>query len=383
METDILYTITDHLPSLFTLRLSCRQCYQDIAPMPNDPFGCTYAVSINNRSLLDWALKNNFPWSTPTTAAAAAHNNFGLLQWLVAKCCPIDQSTLLAAVRNNHLPTVSWYLQRFKSYDSHSILETAVQHGHDELVYFLLQDNNDYDFAALCACRHGRLRILRNLYRSEQWQHQDTSYSKEAAAGNHLDVLVWLNRRNFFMGDVCSYAARHGNLPMLELAQRLGAEWETTMREAAEHGHVHIIDWARRHSCPTDPDLLAIAVRKGQLSVLEWCCDHDYVLSKDLCEDAARYGQYEILSWLHHRGCPWNEFVCSEAALYGHIRILSYAYKNSCPWNSAVCSNAVLCGRLDILIWARARGCPWRKESCRQQAVAMRRQDIVAWIDQH
>ena len=67
---------------------------------------------------------------------------------------------------------------------------------------------------------------------------------------------------------------------------------------------VEIAIWARANGCPWN----------------EWTC-----------ANAAEGGHLAVLQWARENGCPWNEETCSYAAVGGHLAVLQWARTNGCP----------------------------------------------------
>ena len=48
--------------------------------------------------------------------------------------------------------------------------------------------------------------------------------------------------------------------------------------------------------------------------------------------EAAKHGHLEVLQWARTNGCPWDEDTCAYAAQYGHLDVLKWARENGAPW---------------------------------------------------
>ena len=49
------------------------------------------------------------------------------------------------------------------------------------------------------------------------------------------------------------------------------------------------------------------------------------------CANAAQGGHLEVLQWVHENGCPWDRFVLVAATAQGHLEVLKLAIANGCP----------------------------------------------------
>ena len=88
------------------------------------------------------------------------------------------------------------------------------------------------------------------------------------------------------------------------------------------------------------------------------------------CAEAASHGHLECLKYARENGCPWDQWTCYHAASNGHLECLKYAHEHGCPWNEETCKNAAEKGHLECLKYAREHRCPWDKDECIDAALA-------------
>jgi hypothetical protein len=87
-----------------------------------------------------------------------------------------------------------------------------------------------------------------------------------------------------------------------------GCPWNVTcILEAAEKGHVPILDYLHTHGCPHDSD-------KG------W-----------ICTLAASGGHLDALTFLHTHGYPWTAEASAFATLMEHVECRRYLNAHGCP----------------------------------------------------
>ena len=143
------------------------------------------------------------------------------------------------------------------------------------------------------------------------WDHQQP-WPREmiwrAARGGHLDVLVWLNdtinRLGFWAGaGDCDEAAKIGRLDILQYAYSKGVTiTEAAARNAAENGHLHILQWMRSAlgaSLLLSEVAFQHAARRGQLEVLKWGHTQNLLRNPSrLFKGASDYVQDETAAWL-------------------------------------------------------------------------------------
>lgn len=49
---------------------------------------------------------------------------------------------------------------------------------------------------------------------------------------------------------------------------------------------------------------------------------------------AAEGGHLDVLQWLRQRHCPWNDMVTYSAAVRGHLDLLRWAIDHGCPYQT-------------------------------------------------
>lgn len=126
-------------------------------------------------------------------------------------------------------------------------------------------------------------------------------------------------------------------MELLGYAHEHGCPWDSrTGEEAAENGHVHVLEYAHRNRCPWDAETCNVAAANGRLEVLEWAYSttgKDCPWNETTTAAAAANGHLEALKYLHKKGCPWDESACDQAAEGEHLACLRYARKQGCPYN--------------------------------------------------
>ena len=213
-------------------------------------------------------------------------------------------------------------------------------------------------------------------------QRQDLCCS--AAKHGSLPALLYLCSVNCVLTEwVSVIAAEHGHLHIIEWADRNGSPWNLhACTLAARNGHLHVMQWARTtHGCEWSHIACETAARNAQLHILQWAHESGYQLSVRVCAAAAENGHLHVLKWAHKNGCPWDEWVCTNAAENGHLHVLKWAREYACPWDEGVCVAAAEHGHLHVLKWARAHGAPWTLNKVIDRAQNNGHADIIQWID--
>ncbi|QDZ24142.1 hypothetical protein HOP50_12g66800 [Chloropicon primus] len=230
-----------------------------------------------------------------------------------------------------------------------------------------LDDSHMYGFAV--TCKHFKL-LQQESGRKLETKARDL-YSVEMPLSE--EWCMWHSRRSpkseFYRTIMIDAAAKRGYLNVIKfwrqqkLSKRNGIffnEW--TCANAAQGGHIEILQWLRSEGCPWDEQTCAAAAYKGQLHCLQWLREQGCPWSEDTCACAAGGGHLHVLQWA--RGseqaepCPWNEKTCTCAAQGGHLDVLKWLRSEDppCPWNWMTCAAAK--NNVELLHWMRDNGCP-------------------------
>jgi len=261
--------------------------------------------------------------------AAAACGSIRLLDLAVERGCSPDACTYQRAVEANHLHIVEW----------------LHVHGYGPPTAA----------CAAAAARRGLLDMLQLLH--GYGCPMDPHVCREAAAGNHLDVLVWASARDCPRDDAAC------------------------LESAAAQGHLRILEWMMDHGYVWYLHAMTCAVRNGHNHILAWAIKRRYALPTSLCATAAERGRIGALQMAFQAGCGWDERVCAAAAASGSIRTLQWARARACPWDIETTYRAAQRGHLGILQWLCANGCPHDFEVLRLCAHEQSTQHMLEWID--
>jgi hypothetical protein len=270
------------------------------------------------------------------------------------------------------------------------ISEVIVKNGHLHVLEWVLQNNNNsqqqlripwYDLMTYAA-RHGNLTILQWLYTNGGPLFSERT-CQLAAIGGHLHILKWLHRYDCPVdASIFAEAAYYGHVDVLEWAHTCCPWSSYACASAARGGHLHVLKWLRSIGCPWNDMTCSHAALGGHLEILQWARENRCSWCSETCSYAAEEGHLDILKWAHENGCPWDSRTCAKAALSGHLEVLQWARKNDCPWNERTCSFAAMNGHLNVLQWAHFNGCPWDEETC-TNAERNNHLDLLQWAKEH
>ena len=215
------------------------------------------------------------------------------------------------------------------------------------------------------AARNGNLEMLEWL----QKHHcpLDLKTFSKAAKGCHVQVLYWLQESYGWDASdrTCEAIVSTGRFDILQWALQSGCPWDARCAyTSARHGHADMFRWIwfNRESSPIDMDSLCSgAAFGGHLELLQLAREYRCPWDERTCKCAVRTGKLEILQWVRENRCPWDARTCSAAAKYGHLHILQWAREQGCPWDARTCEAAAEAGFFEILQWAQNNGCPWNE----------------------
>ena len=150
-----------------------------------------------------------------------------------------------------------------------------------------------------------------------------------------LDIIEELEHIKNFNKDSCNFAAKKGNVDLLDYLHQNNCLCESIIYQyAAFYGHLNILKYLHKNSHPWN------------------------ILT---CYIAAGSGNLNCLIFAHENGAPWDEWTSTSAASNGHLNCLRYAHENNCSWDKWTCAYAAKEGHLNCLIYLHENGCSWDK----------------------
>lgn len=209
----------------------------------------------------------------------------------------------------------------------------------------------------------------------------DWSVTK-AVAGGHFDAVQWLFdravsrlppdedaqafARMIFPSQRVVSAAGSGNLDMLQWIDHVvgGLDMDLVLQGAAEHGHLHVVEWA----CPTvttsltDYLFLQAVACGGSLNVAKLLHAKSILkLSSQTMDAVAEHGQLEMLQWMYSSGgdgCSYQ--AIDRAAGNGHLDVVQWLHAKGLDCSTRAMDNAAWHGHLEVVRFLhenRSEGC--------------------------
>jgi hypothetical protein len=197
--------------------------------------------------------------------------------------------------------------------------------------------------AGNAAARGGQLINLRWLRRKGfDWEPDCFEHACFSGSEEMLDYL-WQSRcpRPYYESGIYVQAVLADSevpLTWLHLHQVESPNYASMCDIAAAGGHVKVLRWLQERGHELTDSVCTIAAQHGQLAVLEFALNLKLPGLK-VCTTAAEHNQLAALMYARQRGLAWDAQVCKIAAEKGHFSIMAYAHENGCPWGSNYLSN--------------------------------------------
>ena len=304
---------------------------------------CTEAAAEGgNLAVLQYLRELGYPWSRNLCLTAVVNGNLEVLKWAYLNDCPWNDSKMFPAAASSKRPSVDLYQFLFDKgcpLVEEKSFKKAGKIGNFEFIQFAQsKGSTEYDqwqnkWMIQGAIRTGRLDAL-------EW-----SLGQFAEKGLVLDKYrtdeQWIDRRLKYCW-TC-WAAEHGHVHILEfLRVWFGDEfWIPALfrkrhdtpddlqtfgtcdivNKVAKLGHVKVLDWIAKYTSDWDKStVFTTAIKTKNIKVLIWLksqstddtSSHTWFGSiSNVCPHpsdlAFTVDDFEIFRWIHNHGCPWND----------------------------------------------------------------------------
>jgi hypothetical protein len=181
-----------------------------------------------------------------------------------------------------------------------------------------------------------------------------------------LNKLRWVHMHGYarFSWYACRNAAEGGHLHVLEWLHSVNCPWTAnTCEKAAKGGHLEVLKFAVANGCECG-DVLEIAFRSNRFDIFQWACENGCKPLAGAIDAAVYAGRLDIVKILHELGCKWgqNAIDCWTAACMGNLEILKWLHEHGCPWKSDTGDCANRFKHWDCLKYAIENECPGHEE---------------------
>ena len=317
---------------------------------------CDAAALKGHLDVLIWARDIGCPWDETTTTTAAMSDHLLLLKWARERGCPWDlPKCTIAAIANESLDVLGWLLENGAELST-DLCFYAAGYGFLEGLKLLRQRGCPWatDTCKIAALK-GKMQVL--LWAREQGAPWDEKTCRAAAGGGHLEILKWARDNGCpWDEETCTSAAARGQLDVLVWLRARFCPWEGTecAAHALFHGHLKVLEWVLSNGVQWTIHLYYTAVKSGQLEAVKvlrrlggpWdtVCDQT-------CYIAAEHGHVHVLEWARYQGVHWNNQTCAAAAGAGKLEVLLWLRQKGCAWDERTCEAAAWAGQIEVLKW--------------------------------
>lgn len=207
------------------------------------------------------------------------------------------------------------------------------------------------DPALSSAIRAGDLEAAQVLYQHRTLDPQGLVCMGEAAQGGHLRIVQWLHAQ----GALCrtqamDVAAGNGHLEVVQWLQLKYADecGATAITKAASNGHLAMVRWLHEHrAARLTADVMYRAAYFGHLPIVQYVQQQgdraDWWTGNEM-QTAARNGHLSVVRWLHENGLR-GHVNADLVACNGHLAVLQFLFQQ--------CEGR--CSVTGVILAARAR----------------------------
>jgi hypothetical protein len=175
----------------------------------------------------------------------------------------------------------------------------------------------------------------------------------DAAAGGHIDMLIWLYDRSCELtSETSRRAAANGHLNAIKYLFSAGCLCDQHICTAAAHSNnVGLLRWLRQNGVPWNGDWAAyVAAANNDTQMLQHLQQQGVRFNFLTMYNAARKGYLAACQFLYAQGCDWTAAVCTAAACANSLETLAWLHEHECPWDAfEICITAAHKGRTEIL----------------------------------
>ena len=141
--------------------------------------------------------------------------------------------------------------------------------------------------------------------------------------------------------------------------------WDETYfsEKVARTNKLELLEWAREEKkCRWDARTIKAAAYHGNMEMIQYCVANECPIDERACAGAAQNGHLECLKYLREEvKAPWYWYTATRAAKYGHLHILEYLVERKFDeFTEIACEFAAKYGHLDCLKYLHETAkAPW------------------------
>jgi hypothetical protein len=237
----------------------------------------------------------------------------------------------------------------------------------------------------------GRLSVLQHLI-TEQQSRRPLDISYYAARSGNISMLNWLRAEGCeFNHRTCAGAAQGRQLAALQHLRSEGANWDADEIgcEAAMGGSIEVVEWLRQEQgIEFNSTSIMWAADGGQIAMCQHLRSIGCEWTESACAQAVTSCHFDMLRWLRENGCPWSVYeVSMEAASVSNIEVLDYIVEQGEVLDAELLTDLLAYAgsrdQLEAAQWLRQRGAEWpvvlRDTTSTQGDGEQWSDDMIAW----
>jgi len=361
LDNDMLAFIVKELGAsgAFAVKLSCRSLRLCVHSMYGKYTKTNMKCVVQNQFILEWALAVGCP-RTRVTGFAAIGGHLATLRWALYHKFHWDEYTSQLVAGAGQLQVLQWLDANKYDVDFPMCCTAAAGGGHLGVIQWL-HSFCDFDYdVAQCAARGGHIHILEWLIDQGTGEVRE-DICDSAAEDGKLEVVKWLQTKNFDCCSATTNAAAHGG--QLDMLKWLHFENHCELGDyicdqAVLGGHLEVLRWLITQGASCNNRTTDIAAEFGYLDILKWLIQEGWHVDDTICGDVASDGHFAMLKWLVAEGYRCDRWTAARAAGGGDLDILKWLRAQGCPWDHLTLDMAIHKGHMDVFRWAVANGCP-------------------------
>lgn len=370
------------------------------------------AVENGHLSVLQWWLEHYGDFQPPAfrliLTISIARGHVHILQWLKARDALLPAASSIKGMLCTH-PSAVYWLHDLRDVFSLSInVVNAAKDGDLTFLRWMHEHEAQYanvsgwDLVIYRAALARRWEILRWVQAHRPADFTDLALLG-AIEGKHVDVAQWLascglelqakmpwvsnldgmdlpmaqwlvlqlqgasmDKRHQWIDPALSSAIRAGDLEAAQVLydhRTLDPQGLVSMSQAAQGGHLHIVQWLHAQGALCRPQTMDVAAGNGHLEVVQWLqLKYADECSAAAITKAASNGHLAMVQWLHeHQAARLNADVMYRAAYFGHLPIVQYVQQQGDRadwWTGNEMQTAARNGHLSVVSWLHENGMP-------------------------
>ncbi|KAK9818856.1 hypothetical protein WJX74_001482 [Apatococcus lobatus] len=175
--------------------------------------------------------------------------------------------------------------------------------------------------------------------------------------------------------DLCAKAASCGNVsdlqkalePMADDTTFLDSCLEDLSAKAVQKGHLSILQYLATCKPPESwsTNICSLAAKQGQLQILQWAHSAGCLWDAETLQQACIHRQWAVLDWLQHQDIPCppatDDRVCDMVAALGKTDLLVWLRMKGYAWTADTAYSALANQQFELHCWLRNQQppCPW------------------------